>query len=373
MLSTEIPIKVPPSKNDADVDLYAPTDFYPKDIADAKIDEIDSWIKSTEPRKLDRVPIEADQLDSDAISRIEVAVAQLPSNAADPYKPRRVNGVPRLALLHPSHAEGRLSGQAFACGDRVVYVLNSGKVDIAMRGTVVGINTSTLDVLFDSPIMSGSTLGGRCAEGRGGVVAKSSVLNITNPTVVAYSQAGLERKPEEYNSRTASPAHATRSQFNRPGRGRGGGNWYTPWAIKAPAPVKQQSAGPKTNAPFNPTVLLRQSQQAASMQVAPGTATTHLYRNGVGIPPPANLDQRQRVRGPPQQAMGTPTASTHSPQRGGPPTGPRGGGRGGRGVSRGGAMNGSPRGAYASGRGEYRGRGRGSGVNPTPAQTQPSQ
>jgi Xrn1 SH3-like domain/Exoribonuclease 1 Domain-3 len=362
--------------NEANVDLYAPTDFYPKEIADAKIGEIDNWIKSTEPRKLDRVPIEADQLDSDAISKIEVAVDQLPSNAADPYKPRRVNGVPRLALLHPSHAEGRLSGQAFAVGDRVVYVLNSGKVDIAMRGTVVGINTSTLDILFDSTIMSGSTLGGRCAEGRGGVVPKSSVLNITNPTVVAYSKAGLQRKPEEDNSRTASPAHATRSQFNRPGRGRGGGNWYTPWAVNAPAPVKQHSGPPKTTAPFNPTVLLRQSQQGGSMQVPAGTATTHLYRNGVGIPPPANLDQRQRVRGPQQQqAMGMPPFSMQSPPRGGAPTGPRGG-RGGRGGIRGGAMNGSPRGGavnYSPGRGAYRGRGRGSGVNPTPAQTQPSQ
>jgi 5'-3' exoribonuclease 1 len=248
-----------------------------------------------------------------------------------------------------------------------------------MRGTVVGINTSTLDILFDSTIMSGSTLGGRCAEGRGGVVPKSSVLNITNPTVVAYSKAGLQRKPEEDNSRTASPAHATRSQFNRPGRGRGGGNWYTPWAVNAPAHVKQHSGPPKTTAPFNPTVLLRQSQQGGSMQVPAGTATTHLYRNGVGIPPPANLDQRQRVRGPQQQAMGMPPFSMQSPPRGGAPTGaptgPRGG-RGGRGGIRGGAMNGSPRGGavnYSPGRGAYRGRGRGSGVNPTPAQTQPSQ
>jgi 5'-3' exoribonuclease 1 len=244
-----------------------------------------------------------------------------------------------------------------------------------MRGTVVGINTLTLDVLFDSTIMSGSTLGGRCSEGRGGVVPKSSVLNLTNPTVVAYSQAGLQRKPEEDTSRTGSPVHATRSQFNRPGRGRGG-NWYTPWAVKAPAPVKPQSVQPKPAAPFSPTVLLRQSQQAGPMQVPAGAATMHLYHNGVGIPPPANLDQRQRVRAPQYpRTMGTPPPSTQSPQRGGTPTGPRAG-RGGRGGSRGGAVNGSPRGGavnFSPGRGGYRARGRGSGFSPAPAQTQRSQ
>jgi 5'-3' exoribonuclease 1 len=360
------------------LDLYKPTDFYPKEIADKKIDEIDAWIKSTEPRKLDRVPIEADQLDLDAIKKIEQAVAALPSNVAEPYKRQRVNGVPRHALLHPSHAEGRLQGQTFAVGDRIVYVLNSGKVDIAMRGTVVGINTPTLDILFDSTIMSGSTLGGRCSEGRGGVVPKSSVLNLTNPTVVAYSKAGLQRKPEEDASRTGSPVHATRSQFNRPsGRGRGG-NWYTPWGVNAPTPPKPSNTTSKSLAPFNPSILLRQSVQApprtGSIQVAPYGSTGHMYRNGIGIPPPANLGQRVRSSPPkPQATAATPSSSQsfqQSPQhpRGGyalpGPRGGRGGRGGGRGPGRGGAINGSP------GRGSPRGRGQGHGTTQFPSQTQ---
>jgi len=355
------------------LDLYEPLDFYPKEIADQKIDEIEAWIKSTEPRKLDRVPIEADQLDSDTIKKIEEAVATLPSSIPDPYKPRRVNGVPRHAVLHPSHAEGRLQAQTFTVGDRVVYVLNSGKVDIAMRGTVVGINTSTLDVLFDSTIMSGSTLGGRCSEGRGGVVPKSSVLNLTNPTVVAYSKAGLQRKPEEDRSTTGSPVHATRPQFNRPpaGRGRGGPNWYTPWAVNSPIRPKPSHSTPKSSAPFNPTILLRQSVQAqqptAPVHVAPYTPRLHIYDDGVGIPPPANLQSQRGQSGPPKSpTKARAQSSIQSPQhpRGGyTPTGPRDG-RGGRGgAGRGGAVNGSP------GRGSPRGRGRGQRMTSPSAQT----
>jgi hypothetical protein len=313
---------------------------------------------------LDRVSIEADQLDTDTIKKIEEAVAALPSNLADPYRPRRVNGVPRHALLHPTHAEGRLQGQTFALGDRVVYVQNSGKVDIAKRGTVVGLNTSTLDVVFDSPIMSGSTLGGRCSENMGSIVPRSSVLNLTNPTVVALSKAALQRKPDavpsENNSRTASPTHATRSQFNRtgqPGRGRGG-KWYTPWGINAPQPdlsVKPSNA-PKQVSPFNPTVLLRKSQSNTPASQTPPQSNPHQYRDGVAIPPPTNLDQRQRMRtGPPKPRPGpAPSGDQFSPR------GTNGfrGGRGGRGGPiRGGAVSGSP---VNSGRGVgSRGRGRG--------------
>ena len=244
-----------------------------------------------------------------------------------------------------------------------------------MRGTVVGINTNTLDVVFDQPIMSGSTLGGRSSENRGSIVPKSSVLNLTNPTVIAFSKAALQRKPDapsEDNSRTASPAgHATRSQFNRPngptGRGRGAGKWYTPWGINSPKPDLSTKPGPspKQSAPFNPTVLLRQSQPGASPSQPPTIA--HQYRNGVAIPPPASLDQRSRVRTAPPKPFSTSSGDQSQFPRGGSANGFRGG-RGGRGgfIGRGGAVNGSPvntgsRGGASGGRG---GRGRGHGVAP---------
>ena len=369
-------------------DLYEPQDFYPPEIADEKIAEIDKWVKSTEPRKLDRVPIEADQLDADTIKKIEAAVAALPSNQADPYKPKRVNGVPRQALLHPSHAEGRLQSQTFSVGDRVVYVQNSGKVDIAMRGTVVGINTSTLDIVFDSPIMSGSTLGGRCSENRGSIVPRSSVLNLTYPTVIALTKAAQHRKPEPASStehsRTGSPAQATRAQLHPhggpAGRGRGG-KWYTPWGLNNPSANTPPRSGPAPkpgSSPFNPTILLRNSQSKDTGTHSPQGA--HQYRNGIAIPPPASLDQQKpKIRsGPPrssgaQPGLSSSPAGSHMPQRtprGGETTNGSRGGRGGRGGTahvgggRGGAANGSP---MHSGRGSG-GRGRGRGGQETTAQ-----
>ena len=73
-----------------------------------------------------------------------------------------VKGIPRRAILKPSHAVYRLQNQTFALGDRVVMVQDSGGVPLGVNGTVVGINAKTLDIVWDSPFMSGTTLGDRC-------------------------------------------------------------------------------------------------------------------------------------------------------------------------------------------------------------------
>ena len=81
----------------------------------------------------------------------------------DSIKRSRVNGIPRQAVLKPSHAIYRLQGQTFALGDRVLMVVDAaaGGVPLAMKGTVVGIATRDIDVLWDVPFMGGETLGGR--------------------------------------------------------------------------------------------------------------------------------------------------------------------------------------------------------------------
>ncbi len=93
--------------------------------------------------------------------------------------------MPRSALLKPSDAEQRLGHQMFALGDRVVYVQDSGKVPIAVRGTVIGVSrtatTKLLDVVFDTTFMSGTTLGERCPPFRGQTVPASSVPEPQQP------------------------------------------------------------------------------------------------------------------------------------------------------------------------------------------------
>ena len=83
------------------------------------------------------------------------------SKTPEHYKRAKVNGIPRQAVLKPSHAVYRLQNQHFALGDRVIMVQDSGSVPLSIKGVVVGMNAKSMDVVWDAPFMSGSTLSDR--------------------------------------------------------------------------------------------------------------------------------------------------------------------------------------------------------------------
>ena len=180
-------------------DNFQDTTFYPDpNEAKAKMKEIGSWLKSKEAKRFERVPLDAEQMDGDTVMAIEQAADSNNTNGAA-VDGKRVAGVPRHALLKPSDAENRITGQVFYLGDRVVYVQDSGRVPIALRGTVVGLTrtprTVLLDVVWDNTFMSGSSLGDRCSPFRGSTVPATSVLNLTVKQIIAESSATKVRQP----------------------------------------------------------------------------------------------------------------------------------------------------------------------------------
>lgn len=74
-----------------------------------------------------------------------------------------VKGIPPNAVLKPAHAMYRLQNQIFNVGDRVTMVQDSGSVPLCAKGVVIGLNADTIDVVWDVPFMSGTTLGDRQA------------------------------------------------------------------------------------------------------------------------------------------------------------------------------------------------------------------
>ncbi|KAI1391273.1 exoribonuclease 1 [Hypoxylon trugodes] len=180
------------------------TQLWPdSDIASTRIKEIGAWLKTVETSKFERVPLDAEQLDSEVVMQLQKAVdGRRESN--EKHERKKLKGVPRSALLNPKDAEQRLGNQRFNLGDRVVYVQASGKVPIASRGTVVGISTvgnhHMLDILCDNAFMNGTTLGGRCEPFRGQTVSANSVLNLTNKQVIASSKMSLEKRATQTTS-----------------------------------------------------------------------------------------------------------------------------------------------------------------------------
>lgn len=175
------------------------TDLWPDpDVASAKIKEIGAWLKTVETSKFERVPLDAQQLDSEVVMKLQKASDALREAEVKPT-PKKMTGVPRSALLHPKDAEQRLGHQTFKLGDRVVYVAASGKVPIAARGTVVGVSTvgnhHMLDILWDNAFMNGTTLNGRCEPFRGQTVSANSVLNTSYRQVIIDSKSSMGRRP----------------------------------------------------------------------------------------------------------------------------------------------------------------------------------
>ncbi|KAI9670833.1 MAG: hypothetical protein M1829_004722 [Trizodia sp. TS-e1964] len=200
--------------------IYNATDFYTAAEAPAKIKEITAWLKQVESKSFEKVPLEAEQLDSDAVYTIEAAADRM-CEAGPAVEFKKIRGVPRNALLKPSDAEQRLGNQKFKLGDRVVYVQESGRVPIATRGTVVGVTHTTrvtfLDVVFDVTFMSGTSLGDRCSPFRGSTVPKSSVLNISDRQMVfgtkasSEHQSSLVQQVQDLNVNT--PSQSAMGQF----------------------------------------------------------------------------------------------------------------------------------------------------------------
>lgn len=184
--------------NNPQGDGWSDTDFYPAEVAKQKVKEIGAWLKEMESKSFEKVPLDAEQLDSDAVKLIEQAADANFAITQDVVN-QKIGKVPRAALLKPSDAEQRLGNQRFNIGDRIVYVQDSGRVPIGSCGTVIGktrtSRTTLLDVVFDATFMSGTSLGDRCSPFRGSTVPMTAVLNLTDKQVVSYSTTGIAKRP----------------------------------------------------------------------------------------------------------------------------------------------------------------------------------
>ena len=186
-------LKNPTAHEVSERDLWPDADYAAK-----RVKEIGAWLKDLKTSAMERVPLDAEQLDSDVVMQLAVKADEL-NLAMPPTIAKKMHGVPRNALMRPDDAEHRLGNQHFRLGDRVVYVAQKGKVPIAYRGTVVGISQTPiaklLDIVFDVTFMSGTTLGDRCPPFRGQTVPSTAVLNLTHKQVVADTKAAQARQP----------------------------------------------------------------------------------------------------------------------------------------------------------------------------------
>lgn len=155
------------------------------------------WLKE---RKADMIQV---SLESDSLTKFSIAAVEqyMEDFISKPLalSNRDIKGVPIQAVINPSSSYNVLKRQRFHLGDRVIYVQDSGKVPKLSKGTVVaitvnGIKTS-LQVVFDHPLVNGNNMNGKLKTNRGLIIDSSLVLNISDRQLVYHSKASKEKKP----------------------------------------------------------------------------------------------------------------------------------------------------------------------------------
>ncbi|KAL6301387.1 exonuclease II [Sparassis latifolia] len=326
------------------------SDVFPGPNADAKLKEVRSWLYTKGIRDFEPVSLFCDQLKKDTVKEIEGLADHFAANkSASAIKKVIVKGIPRQAVLKPSHAVYRLQNQHFALGDRVTMIQDSGAVPLSIKGVVIGMNAKSMDVVWDTAFMAGTTLADRCSVYRGSTVEFTSCLNLTNPQFVA----------------STNPKSPTQQKPNTPFKPR-----FGPHPTIQPPPGQQAASG------FRPA-------NGGPMQIMTNPNRGRGgFANGRGGPPVSNpvvqlpAPNGYASQAAPQQANGFQTNGTRGKPlvpRGGSP---RGGPHGPPGPPRGGFFpNVRGRGGFAPnfdrGRGlparGSRGRGRGSFAPPLPS------
>ncbi|KAF8839725.1 hypothetical protein BDN67DRAFT_1056370 [Paxillus ammoniavirescens] len=151
--------------------------------ADARVKEVKSWLKSQGVRDFEPVSLFSDQLTKETVREIEEYADSI-NEVKFPETITKAN-IPQHAVLKPGHSIYRLQNQHFALGGRVTMVQDSGGVPLLIKGVVIGINSKTIDVIWDAPLMLGGTLRDRCSQHRESSVQFNSCLNLSNPQFIA--------------------------------------------------------------------------------------------------------------------------------------------------------------------------------------------
>ncbi|THH13302.1 hypothetical protein EW146_g6897 [Bondarzewia mesenterica] len=172
--------------------------------SDLKAKEVRTWLASKGVREFEPVSLFCDQLKKTTVEEIEKLADTFNSDRSmSAYKKAIVKNIPRQAVLKPAHAVYRLQNQRFALGDRVTMVQDSGGVPLAARGVVIGLNTKNMDVIWDMPFMSGTTLNNRCSQYRGSTVDFNTCLNLTNPQfITSVNRKAPQPHPGPFNPRS---------------------------------------------------------------------------------------------------------------------------------------------------------------------------
>ncbi|KAF5374511.1 hypothetical protein D9615_009091 [Tricholomella constricta] len=262
-------------------------DILPGADSDARVREIKNWLKSKGVRDFEPVSLFCDQLTKDTVAEIEKLADTFTENKSSTgIKKAIVKGIPRQAVLKPAHAIYRLQNQHFALGDRVTMVQDSGGVPLSVKGVVIGLNSKSMDVVWDVPFMSGITLGDRCSQYRGSTVEFNTCLNLTNPQFVTSTNPKAPPPPQNPAFRPRFGPHPA----VRPAPGQAPASGFRPAPPSDNVPVHIMTNPNRGRGGFangrgghQPPATVNHENSASQPPTSPSHAHPHAHPNGFPV------------------------------------------------------------------------------------------
>ena len=146
--------------------------------------QIKKWIKSKEIARLPLISASVVACGTHIIEKVEVCADALIEMVEKAVKVTKKENLRPADVILPRHdvvpAAVSSDLQQLEAGDRVVNVLAGGPIPLGAKGTVVCVESSFVDVVFDRKVVSLNTLGGRCSEFRGYRMNAESVLCLSD-------------------------------------------------------------------------------------------------------------------------------------------------------------------------------------------------
>ncbi|KAI7852090.1 XRN 5'-3' exonuclease N-terminus-domain-containing protein [Circinella umbellata] len=181
-----------------------------------EVQKMREWLKENKVDELPRAALTTEELEEPFVKLIEDLATQYNDEYDDlQFKKVVIQHVPRTVLLKPADAEVKLHSQSFKLGDRIIYALEAGAVPLGFRGTVVGLQETVIDVVFDSTFMGGTNLGGRCSDFRGLSLPFWSVINLSYPSFAHQpNETDQQHHHQSTNKRHDNQYHPRNNQRN---------------------------------------------------------------------------------------------------------------------------------------------------------------
>jgi 5'-3' exoribonuclease 1 len=220
-----------------EIEVFSPEMLFPNGNAAARMTEVEEWLKHLETNNLQRVPIGSKAMPKEAVKTVEEESNRyVANNNARKKKLITIESTTNLLAtpLSDIPTTDEESAQTdISLGERVMNLRDNGPIPFGLKGTVTGIVSNLLEIVFDEEFLGGTNLGDRCSDLRGQQhIPPTTVLNL-----------GRGPGPKR-GGRNAGPQH--NPWANKPEhRGQGQGQ-QAPASQQAQPPQHHQSQHPQS-------------------------------------------------------------------------------------------------------------------------------